>query len=113
MKARAKVLGTSGTLFLMFILSFFVASKAQAHHFVPVAICSTSGTNIPFPYYVCCQKLDDGHHIWRDTWVPVSCKHADSEATFDMGCKVRSPVYNTGKPIVAECQFSYSTGKYL
>src|SRR5580698_1166016 len=87
-------------LFLMMFLTIVIAKDANASccHarkvYVPVAICSTGGTNIPLPYFVCCQLLDHhGHHIWRDTWVPTSCQNADARAIYDLGCKTSSPVY--------------------
>jgi hypothetical protein len=115
---KAKIISKSNfatMLFSMFILSFFVATEAHAYYkhgpYVPVAICSTSGTSVPLPYYVCCKKLDDDGISWRNRWVPVSCKYADEDATYSMGCKTTSPVYGTGSPINADCQFSFSTGK--
>lgn len=121
MKARAIVKNSSviTVWILMLFLTLFVSTQANAHWrywhhaYVPVAICNTSGTYIPLPYYVCCQKLHNGHHVWRDTWVATSCKNADVGAIYDMGCKTYSPVYGTGAPIIGDCQFSFSTGKYL
>jgi hypothetical protein len=109
---RSKTKGVSVWV-LMFILSFFVATQAeaQAKRYVPVAICQTSGTNIPLPYYVCCGLKVKGHYVWKNTWVPVSCKRADPYARYSMGCRTTSPVIGTGMPIAADCQFSYSTGK--
>lgn len=108
------------SLFLMMFLTVVISKDANAacchtaHAYVPVAICSTGGTNIPLPYFVCCQLLDHkGHHIWRDTWVPTTCQNADARAIYDMGCKTTSPVYGMGSSIIGNCQFSHSTGKYL
>ncbi len=105
---------------LMLILTLFVSTEAKAfwwHHHryapVPVAICTTSGTDIALPYFVCCQKLHHGHHVWRDTWVANSCKNADPRAIHDMGCRMHSPVFGTGAPIAGDCQFSFSTGKFI
>lgn len=110
---KSKTLGVSVWV-LMFILSFFVATQAEAHakRYVPVAICQTSGTNIPLPYFVCCELEVGGRDMWDNTWVPVSCKRAHPSATFDTGCTTRSPVIGTRSPIAADCQFSWSTGKY-
>lgn len=107
------------SLLLMMFLSVFVLKDAHACRtcikaYVPVAICSTGGTNIALPNFVCCQLLDKrGHHIWRDTWVPTCCGNADVRAIYDMGCKRTSPVYGTGSQIIGNCQFSHSTGRYL
>jgi hypothetical protein len=86
--------------------------------FVPEAVCSTIVTNMPLPTYVCCELYDykHQHHIFRDQWVSGSCKNANINAEFDMGCKPDSLVYGTNHPIppiATFCQFSYSTGKYL
>lgn len=107
------------SLFLMMFLSIVVLKDAHACRacikaYVPVAICSTGGTNIALPYFVCCQLLDNHRrHVWRDTWVPTTCKNADVSAIYDMGCKTTSPVYGMGSAIIGNCQFSYSTGRYL
>jgi len=105
-----------GLFTLMFCSLFFISTQAKAHGchkaYVPVAMCTTSGTNIALPQYVCCQLLHKGRHVWRDTWVAGSCQNANPHAIYDMGCKVHSPVYGTGKPILGDCQFSWSTGKY-
>ncbi|HEX2548749.1 MAG TPA: hypothetical protein VHM20_02905 [Gammaproteobacteria bacterium] len=117
---KAQIISTSKSglmLLLMFILSFFVATKAQAHFrhgpYAPVAICSTSGTSVPLPYYVCCSKYDKYGPSFRNQWVPVSCKYADVRAVPSRGCMTSSPLFFTGQPIAADCQFSFSTGKYL
>lgn len=118
MKAKVLKKKKSVIWILMFLLSFFVVTEAKAHWChrnvpVPVAFCKTAGTNIPLPNFVCCQKLQNGHHVWRDTWVATSCKNADPKAIYDMGCKIGSPVYETGMPLTGDCQFSFSTGKYI
>jgi hypothetical protein len=95
-------------------------SNANAHQtlFVPEAICSTIVTNMPLPTYVCCELYDykNHRHLFRDQWVSGSCKNANVNAEFDMGCTADSLVYGTNgpiPPIAGFCQFSYSTGKYL
>lgn len=105
------------SLFLMMFLTIIIAQDANASccharkAYVPVAICSTGGTNIPLPNFVCCQLRDHkGRSIWRNTWVPTCCKSADSRAVYDLGCKISSPVYGMGSPIIGNCQFSHSTG---
>lgn len=82
--------------------------------YFPIAICQTSGTNVSVPPYVCCEKHNPrtGHHEWRDTWVSGKCTNADARAVGDMGCTENSPVYGTNHPIIADCYFSHSTGKY-
>lgn len=101
-------------LFLLFTLTFFVFTEAKAHYrhgpYAPVAICSTSGTSVPLPYYVCCSKYNDGGRFYN-RWVPVSCKYADKDAVLSRGCKTTSPLYSTGMPIAADCQFSFNTNK--
>lgn len=108
-------------LSLMFFSLLFLSieAKASCHHYycrtsvnIPMAICTTGGTNIPLPRYVCCQLLDKkSHQIWGNTWVAGSCKKAHPYAIYDLGCRKNSPVYNTGKPILGTCQFSYFAGK--
>ncbi len=132
-KAQAKLLGYQSNyqpmsiLFLMFLSLLFLSTAAKAsyqktcgHRYyycgmtvnIPMAICTTGGTNIPLPRYVCCQLLDKkGHQIWGNTWVAGSCRNAHPYAMFDLGCRKNSPVYNTGKPILGTCQFSHITGK--
>lgn len=106
------------SLLLMMFFTLLISTNAKANEFyvkanVPVAICSTGGTHIPLPYFVCCQLIDQkGHRIWDNTWVPTTCKNADSRASYDMGCKISSPVYGMGSAITGNCQFSYSTGRY-
>ncbi len=106
------------SLFLMMFFTVLVAKDANAScclrpkAYVPVAICSTGGTNIPLPYFVCCQLRDHkGHTIWGNTWVSTCCKSADPRATYDLGCNRRSPVYGMGSPIIGNCQFSHSAGR--
>ena len=122
MKAQIKRKSLSiMSLFLMMFLSIVMLSDAKACSHcpivkvnVPVAICSTGGTNIPLPYFVCCQLRDErGHPIWRNTWVPTTCENADIRAAYDIGCRTASPLYGTGSPIIGNCQFSHSTGQYL
>lgn len=116
MKTQVKRYGTKWVaLFLMMFLSIMVAqnSYATCPH-VPVAICSTGGTTIPLPNYVCCQLRDNkGLPIWQNTWVPTCCKNANPRAVYDMGCRTNSPVYGMGSSILGNCQFSYSTCRYL
>jgi hypothetical protein len=106
------------SLFLMMFLTVAISRDANAcHHcskaLVPVAICSAGGTNIPLPYFVCCQLLDTkGHSVWGNTWVGTSCKNADRRAIYDSGCKKSSPVYGAGASIIGNCQYSYSMGKH-
>lgn len=109
-------------LSLMF-LSLLFLSTAKASHYpchyscrtsinIPMAMCTTGGTHIPLPRYVCCQLLDKkGYQIWGNQWVAGSCKKAHPYAIYDLGCRKNSPVYGTGKPIVGTCQFSHITGK--
>lgn len=107
------------SLFLMMFATVVMVNDVKADWidvkgYVPVAICSTGGTHIPLPYFVCCELLDyKGNHVWRDTWVSTSCKNADSRATYDMGCHRASPVYGMGSSVMGNCQFSYSTGRYI
>lgn len=115
MKAQCKKLIT---LFLMIFVPLLLAVGANSafacrHHYfvnyVPMAICATYGTNVPLPPYVCCKLVDHkGHVAWGNTWVSGSCSNASPCATFDTGCTYQSPVFNTCRPINAECQFSYS-----
>ncbi len=105
-------------LFLLFTLTFFVFTEAKAHYrhgpYAPVAICSTSGTSVPLPYYVCCSKYTkyaNRGEGFLNRWVPVSCKNADEYAVLSRGCSTTSPVYSTGLPIAADCQFSFNTNK--
>lgn len=106
------------SLFLMMFIAITISKNANAacchapRVSVPVAICSTGGTNIPLPYFVCCQLLDKkGRHIWRNMWVPSCCQNADPRASYALGCKRTSPVYGMGSPIIGNCQYSHSTGK--
>jgi len=115
--AKSKsVLAIGACLGLSMLLT---TTDANARHvlFVPEAVCSTIVTNMPLPTYVCCEQLDrNGHHIFRDQWVSGSCKNANVNAHFDMGCKPDSLAYGTNQPIppiATFCQFSYSTGKYI
>jgi hypothetical protein len=113
----AIAVGVGITLGLLTLVS---TSDANAHRvkFVPEAVCSTIVTNMPLPTYVCCELYDYKHqrHIFRDQWVSGSCKNANVNAEYDMGCKADSFVYGTNAPIppiAGFCQFSDSTGKYL
>lgn len=108
------------SLFLMMFLTIIIAKDANAScchvrkAYVPVAICSTGGTQIALPYFVCCQLRDHkGHPIWGNTWVATCCQSADPKATYDLGCNRRSPVYGMGSPIIGNCQFSHSMGRCL
>ena len=111
------------TLVIMFFAPFLLTTQANAHYArlaswsdVPTAICNTASTNEPVPPYVCCQLLIKRHHVWhhvwKNEWVSGSCKNADLRATRSMGCKFNSYVYGTNEPIVQNCQYSYSTGRY-
>jgi hypothetical protein len=116
-KSKSSVLGIGICLGLSMLLTTSDAN-AHRHLFVPEAVCSTIVTNMPLPTYVCCELYDTKHqrHIFRDQWVSGSCKNANMNATFDMGCTTESLVYGTNStipPIAGFCQFSYSTGKYL
>lgn len=126
-KGKKEGLGMSAMkkLTTIFVVAFaLVLSSTQAsahwwrHHvhewaYFPIALCQAGGTNVTLPPYVCCEKhARDGHHVWRDTWVAGKCTNADPRAVGDMGCTDKSPVYGTNGPIVAQCYFSHSTGKY-
>jgi hypothetical protein len=96
-----------------------LAPAANAHKvlFVPEAVCSTITTNMPLPTYVCCELYDYKHkrHVFHDQWVAGTCKNANVNAKFDMGCKPDSYVYGTNAPIppiATSCQFSYSAIKH-
>lgn len=118
---KAKIIAKTGSLFTWIIAVSVLAlgsidANAHTHAYVPEALCTTAipNVNMPVQPFVCCQLLNrEGHHIWRDTWVFGSCKNANPGAIYDMGCKTYSPVYRTGMPIQASCQFSHSTGRYL
>jgi hypothetical protein len=117
-----KALISMKKLFLIPVIAapLFFAMQANACHLhhsgwahYPIAICATHATNAPLPVYVCCElEQKNGHHIWANTWVSGSCQNADPRAHNDMGCTSMSPVYGTNGPILAACQFSYSTGRY-
>lgn len=123
MKAQVLVRTRSMITWIIgFSALLLISAQAHAHMYresgpyVPVAVCTTAipNVNMPIQPFVCCQLLNKkGHHIWRDTWVFGSCKNAHPGAIVDMGCKTYSPVYGTGAPIAASCQFSHSTGRYL
>jgi hypothetical protein len=124
------------TLCIMFLSLLFVTIDANAHYrywgfhhdgfyaygrhwdFVPRAMCVTPTIHAPMANYVCCELVKKSprthhwYHVWHDTWVAGTCKNADPYARGDMGCSVHSPVYTTGQPIIGDCQFSASTGKY-
>ena len=87
-------------------------AKASPTRYAPVAICQTGGTHIPYPYYVCCKKIDKKGLSWQQKWVPTDCKNADPMAVLARGCRPKSPVYSTGLPIMGECQFSWLKMKY-
>lgn len=77
-----------------------------------VAACTTSVSNKPLPTYVCCSLLSrKGHYVWRNTWVSGSCAVANPYARQDSGCRMNSPVYDTGLPIPQQgsCQFTGKT----
>jgi hypothetical protein len=127
MKALILFKNSSIKLVLMFFTLFLLAStQADAGHrhhhkmmlglggiYVPTATCSVFATGEPLPQYQCCQLRDrKGHRVWSDTWVSGSCKNAHVSARYDLGCKIDSPVYSTGAPINANCQFAYTTGMY-
>lgn len=113
-KGKAKrLLALSALLFVPFLA--IQATNASAHFvaYYPTATCHTSAINAPLPNYTCCELLNKkGHHIWRNTWVPYSCANASPYARGDMGCDVNSPEFGTGSPIMGNCTFSYSTGRY-
>lgn len=126
MKVEAKAKAKSRKKYLMILflmmcfslafLSYAYASegiyKGDTNHckknYSPVAICITSGTNIPLPAYTCCQ-LNSKDSAFNQTWVPGSCQNAHPMAHLDSGCSIHSPVFGTGAPILGDCQFSYST----
>lgn len=102
--------------------------KYYYHHYYgyakrsPIAVCTTN-TSAPLPAYSCCQLRNPGHYnkhgcyvrgsqVWGNTWVSGVCQNANAAATRDYGCSVSSPVFGTNSPIVANCQFSYSTGEH-
>lgn len=104
----------------VFVATLLATTQVLAYHGTcraksPVAVCEASvNSNIQIPRYVCCELYTKkGHHIWRNTWVSGSCSNANPYAQRDVGCDIDSPVYGTGMPIQATCQFSASTGKYL
>lgn len=104
------------------LASIVLASAANAYYckkckyqrpYAPVAICQTSGTHISVSPYICCKlKNANGTYAWRNTWVSNSCSNADPYARGDMGCTTGSLVYGTNGPIIADCQFSFSTDRY-
>ncbi len=111
------------TFILMFFVPFALASNVNAHYArlaswsdIPMAYCSTAATNLPVPTYSCCQLIVTRHHVrhqvWGEKWVSGSCKNADPRAIGDMRCKYSSFVYGTDRPIVQNCQYTYSTGRY-
>lgn len=112
-----KALITAAVLSAVVIAS----TQASAHHryyryvvrgpiYAPTATCVTHATKAPLPEYVCCEKDSSrGRDLWADTWVSGGCKMVPG-AHKDLGCTINSPVYGTGAPINAQCQFSYTTG---
>lgn len=77
---------------------------------VPTATCTTHATGKYLPMYVCCKLLDNrGRAVWKNNWVSGSCQNADMNAMYSRGCSATSPVYGTNAPIMANCQFSFST----
>jgi len=113
--AKPRSATTIGIGITLGLLTLIAVPNANAHpvKFVPEAVCSTIVTNMPLPTYVCCGLYDREHkkYVFHNMWVSGSCKNADANARFNMGCKPTSLVYGTNSgipPIAGFCQFSFS-----